>query len=73
METNEAIEAKEKAYSKVLKENEYIFLIRIDPVTQNYLAKKLGIKVYDNNDMYYKDIDLDNTENYESFRDVTIQ
>ena len=70
MSPDDASIAKEKSYSKVLKENEYIFLVKIDPVTQNYLAKKLGIKVYDNKRMYHREIDLEDTDDNESFRDI---
>lgn len=64
---------REKKYHRVLKENQYIYLVRIDQVTMNFVAKRLGFKVFDARRKYYKEIDLSDTSDNEPFRDIQVQ
>ena len=66
-------EMKEKKFQKILKNNQYIYLVKIDQVTMNHVAKILGFKVFDVKKKYYKEIDLEDTSDNEPFRDIQIQ
>jgi len=63
-------EMKEKKFQKILKNNQYIYLVKIDQVTMNHVAKILGFKVFDVKKKYYKEIDLEDTSDNEPFRDI---
>lgn len=66
-------EEREEAYADYSDESEYIFLIELDQSAQNYLARKLGIRVFDAQKQYYKTIDVHDKKFNEPFRDVEIQ
>lgn len=66
-------ETKEKKYQKKVKDNQYIFLMKLDEVAMGFVAAKLGMKSYDTKKKYFRMVDPDNNRDREPFRDVHIQ